>query len=277
MTVLICTHSFGNYGETMRKIIVCFLACIILGAAPGATAAWAESGVIYQSSTISALKEGRYTGDTSFGELKKHGDFGLGTVNGLDGEMIALDGSFFQVKADGNVYPLDDAAKTPFAVVTFLKPDRTLVIGKVRSLKKLLEALDSIIPDPDAMYAIRIDGLFRQVKARSVPPQKEPYPTLSEALRGEKIFELADVTGTLAGFRFPGSMKGMNVEGYHFHCLTSDRGAGGHVLDCSLEDVKISLQTISNFSMTMLKNGAQGESRARFLKKSGSGDRGAKE
>jgi len=33
--------------------------------------------------------------------LKQYGDFGLGTFDGLDGEMIGLEGKFYQVKADG--------------------------------------------------------------------------------------------------------------------------------------------------------------------------------
>lgn len=255
----------------MRRIVLCFLACFLFSTISGPIEARADSGVVYQLSTMVTLKEGGYKGDTSFGELKGHGDFGIGTLNGLDGEMVALDGSFFQVKADGKVYPVEDSARTPFAVVTFLKPDRTLVIHKARSLKKLLGALDSIIPDPGAMYAIRIDGRFKQVKARSVPRQQEPYPTLSEALTHQKVFELADVTGTLVGFRFPDCMEGVNVAGYHFHCITDDRKSGGHVLDCSLEDVKVSLQTISNFSMTVLKNGSGARARSQALKKSGAG------
>lgn len=253
----------------MKRIILYFFACMVFAAQLGATDAWAEGGVVYQLSTMAALKEGRYKGGTSFGELKKHGDFGLGTVEDLDGEMIALDGSFFQVKADGNVYPVNDSARTPFAVVTFLKPDRTLAIRKVRDLKSLLKALDDSIPDPDAIYAIRIDGQFMNVKARSVPRQQEPYPTLSEALRHQKVFELADVMGSLVGFRFPDCMDGVNVAGYHFHCITSDGKAGGHVLDCSLEDVKISLQTISDFTMTIMKNGSEAGKRSHALRKSG--------
>ncbi len=253
----------------MRRIVLCLLVCFLSATAACPIEARAENGIVYQLSTMATLKEGGYKGDNTFGDLKGHGDFGIGTFNGLDGEMIALDGSFFQVKADGKVYPVDDSARTPFAVVTFLKPDRTLVIHKAKSLKKLIGALDSIIPDPGVMYAIRIDGRFKHVKARSVPRQREPYPTLSEALTHQKVFELADVTGTLVGFRFPDCMEGVNVAGYHFHCITADRKAGGHVLDCSLEDVKVELQTISNFSMTVLKNVSG--ARAQGFKKSGAG------
>ncbi len=56
---------------------------------------------LFQTSTVDALLEGKYEGDVSFAELGDRGDFGLGTFDALDGEMICLDGTFFQVKADG--------------------------------------------------------------------------------------------------------------------------------------------------------------------------------
>jgi len=50
---------------------------------------------LFQTSTIDALLEGEYDGDISFAELEERGDFGLGTLEALDGEMIALDGGFY--------------------------------------------------------------------------------------------------------------------------------------------------------------------------------------
>lgn len=37
---------------------------------------------------LSALLQGDYDGEITYGELKKYGDFGLGTFNSLDGEMF---------------------------------------------------------------------------------------------------------------------------------------------------------------------------------------------
>ena len=77
---------------------------------------------LFQTSTIDALLRGKYDGDVDFAELAGRGDFGLGTLDALDGEMIALDGRFYQVKADGRAYQIDPQARTPFAVVTFFEP-----------------------------------------------------------------------------------------------------------------------------------------------------------
>src|SRR4028118_424870 len=83
---------------------------------------------LFQTSTIDALLHGEYDGDVDFEELGGRGDFGLGTLEALDGEMVALDGGFYQVKADGRAYEIEPRARTPFAVVTFFEPSisRTL-------------------------------------------------------------------------------------------------------------------------------------------------------
>src|SRR3712207_8727433 len=67
---------------------------------------------LFQTSTIEALLDGNYEGDVSFAELEERGDFGLGTFDALDGEMIALDGDFYQVGADGRAYAVDRRSRS---------------------------------------------------------------------------------------------------------------------------------------------------------------------
>ena len=59
---------------------------------------------VYQSSTINALLEGVYDGDMTYGQLRRHGDFGIGTFNALDGEMIGFDGRFWQITGDSSSF-----------------------------------------------------------------------------------------------------------------------------------------------------------------------------
>ena len=61
-----------------------------------------ERETIAQISTLTALIEGIYDGPTTYAELKKWGDIGIGTFNQLDGEMIAVDG--MNQKAAQNVF-----------------------------------------------------------------------------------------------------------------------------------------------------------------------------
>jgi acetolactate decarboxylase len=207
--------------------------------------------VLYQTSTINALLEGVYDGDITFQELKEHGNFGLGTVNHLDGEMLALDGIFYQIKSDGIAYPVDATMKTPFAVVTFFEPDQALSIDTPLDDKELAGYLDSLLPTKNIFYAIKLEGTFSYIKARSVPRQFKPYPPLVEVVKEQKIFEFHNARGTILGFRLPEYMKGINVPGYHLHFITENRKAGGHVLECNIEDVHVEIDYTNNLFMIL--------------------------
>ena len=98
----------------VRGLLPVFLGLVLL-AAP------ARAVELYQVSTIEALTAGLYSPEGSFADLARHGDFGLGTFVDLDGEMVALDGAFYQVKSDGTVHVVPPTAKTPFAEVVFFK------------------------------------------------------------------------------------------------------------------------------------------------------------
>ena len=189
---------------------------------------------IFQTSTIEALLEGNYDGDVSFAELEDRGDFGLGTLDALDGEMVALDGVFYQIKADGLAYPIDGRTRTPFAVVTFFEPGLSRRPSAPMDLAGLCARVDRLVGETSTCCAVRVDGRFEYVKTRSVPRQRKPYPPLVEVVEGQPTFEFRDVTGSLVGFRFPDHAQGLNVTGYHLHFITDDRSAGGHVLSCRL-------------------------------------------
>jgi acetolactate decarboxylase len=189
---------------------------------------------LFQTSTIDALLEGKYDGDVSFAELEAHGDFGLGTLHALDGEMIALESRFYQVKADGRAYEVGRRAKTPFAVVTFFEPDLSRSLTTPMDFTNLRAYLDGVVGARTTCCAVQVEGHFDYVRTRSVPQQKKPYPPLAEVVKRQPIFELHNVGGSLVGFRFPDYSQGLNVSGYHFHFITEDRGAGGHVLECRM-------------------------------------------
>jgi acetolactate decarboxylase len=189
-----------------------------------------EPHVLFQASTIAALLEGAYEGDLSFAELAEHGDLGLGTLDGLDGEMIALDGRFYRADVDGTVAEVAAETKTPFAVVTGFTPSLDTEVDGTPGHDHLLAKLDQLIPADTVSCAIRIDGRFELVRARSVPRQSPPYRPLTEVVAEQHVFELTEVTGTMLGFRFPDYAEGIEVSGYHLHFISEDRSRGGHVL-----------------------------------------------
>ncbi len=189
-----------------------------------------EPHVLFQASTIGALLEGSYEGDVSFGELAEHGDLGLGTVNHLDGEMIALDGLFYRAEVDGGIDDLPSSERTPFAVVVPFRPVLEFDLEGSLDHDRLLGEIDRRIPAGSATCAVRIDGRFELVRARSVPRQEPPYRPLTEVVADQRVFELTAVDGTMLGFRFPDYAEGIEVSGWHLHFISADRSRGGHVL-----------------------------------------------
>ena len=207
---------------------------------------------LFQTSTIDALLDGNYEGDLSFAELRAQGDFGLGTFEALDGEMIGLDGDFYQVKADGLAYKVDEQMKTPFAVVTFFEPRETREISAPTDYAALRALLDEVVTsDAETCRAVRAEGYFSYVKTRSVPHQRKPYPPLVEAVKHQPTFEFRGVRGSLVGFRFPDYVGGLNVSGYHFHFITGDRSAGGHLLDCRIARGEIQVDHESDLRLEL--------------------------
>jgi acetolactate decarboxylase len=204
-----------------------------------------EPHVLFQASTIGALLEGAFEGDVTFAELAEHGDLGLGTLNHLDGEMIALDGRFFSADVDGLVTEVPAAERTPFAVVVAFEPEIEFDLEGSVAHEALLGELDRRIPEGSASCAVRLDGRFELVRARSVPRQEPPYRPLTEVVDEQHVFELADLDGTMLGFRFPDYAEGIEVSGWHLHFISEDRSRGGHVLDsrASTAHVQLDLST----------------------------------
>ncbi|MGH2993976.1 MAG: acetolactate decarboxylase [Solirubrobacterales bacterium] len=198
-----------------------------------------EPHVLFQASTFEALLESNYDGEVSFAELGEHGDLGLGTFDAVDGEMIAVDGEFFRATVDGSVHPVEPSRRTPFAIVTFFDPTHSFELPEALDEDGFMNALDARLGDPATAHALRVDGSFTRVRARSVARQHKPYPPMTEVAANQHVFELADVEGTMVGFRFPDYAKGINVPGYHLHLVTADRARGGHVLGCEPRDVDV--------------------------------------
>lgn len=195
--------------------------------------------VLFQASTIAALLDGAYDGDVSFAEVAEHGDLGLGTLNGLDGEMIALDGEFYRADVDGTIHPIPPSEKTPFAVVTPFVPTIEGTVEGSLSQEQLLARIDELVPTGIPACTVRIDGSFELVRARSVPRQHRPYRPLTEIVAAQNVFDLVDVSGTMVGFRFPEYAEGIEVTGFHLHFIDEDRSRGGHVLDSRAAGVTV--------------------------------------
>ncbi len=233
--------------RSVRSLFLAFLLVLVLaGPLPAA-----ESRVLFQTSTLQALMGGVYDGDLTYGQLARHGNFGLGTFNALDGEMIALNGKFYQVRSNGRVYPVKPSMKTPFAEVTFFKANRTYLLKQPLTYRQLTDYITTLLPSPNLIYAIRIEGFFPYVKIRSVPRQGKPYPPLAEVAKKQSVFELSKVKGVIVAFRYPQYLAGVNLAGYHCHFISADRRHGGHLLACRVERATVAVDVIPDLYLRL--------------------------
>lgn len=185
---------------------------------------------LYQYSTLSALIRGLYDGELKIAGLAGKGDFGIGTFDGLDGELIALDGRVYKARVDGKAVAVPAEEATPFAMVTHFAADRTAPLPADLDLAALQKHLDGIVEAVNLPHAIRIDGTFAHIQYRSVPKQTPPYRALTEVVKQQAEFTRTGIAGTLVGYRMPDYAAGFNTPGYHLHFISADRSEGGHVL-----------------------------------------------
>ena len=223
-----------------------------MGLALGAAGCAGPSrNTLYQVSTIDALLAGTYDGDLPLEELRQQGDFGIGTYDNLDGEMVLLGGVFYQVKASGKVVPPDPRGETPFAAVCAFRPDRTVAVPPGSDLATVEQWFDREVPPRNGFCAIRIDGTFKTMRTRSVPAQERPYPPLKDVAATQPVFDFENVAGTLVGFRCPLFVAGVNVPGYHLHFLSQDGTKGGHILGFELVTGTAQVDVLDRFVLQL--------------------------
>jgi acetolactate decarboxylase len=206
-----------------------------------------KRNAVYLSAPVNGLIEGIYKARTTIGEIREHGDFGLGTFNRLDGEMVMLDGRVYRMDARGRANSVGDDELTPFACVTRYRPD-TLDEFALPPGEDLFSLVERILPSPNMLYAVRVDGRFRRVRARSVPPQ-DSYRPLVEVAREQPEFTYNDMGGTMIGFHTPAFLGTVGVAGLHLHFLSADRTCGGHVLTCAPDRITVGIQHVPQLVM----------------------------
>jgi len=200
----------------------------------------------HQVSTVDALYCGHFEEDVALGEVLGEDTLGLGTVNGVDGELVIVDGEAYAVRGDGTVDELDDETRTPFVSVTEFAPDETHELEGVESFDDFEERTTELLPRTDHIYALRIEGEFDYLRTRSVEEQVKPYPTLEEVVGNERTFEFEGAEGTMSAFYIPEQFENVHPPGYHAHFVTADRDGGGHVYDFHADSLTVEVDRLSS-------------------------------
>ncbi|MCT4396015.1 acetolactate decarboxylase [Periweissella beninensis] len=186
---------------------------------------------LYEHGTLAMLMAGKLSGTITLAELLKHGEHGIGTLDGLDGEVIILDNEVYQADETGTVNRITDMDATlPFASVHHAMNETTLTLPKADF--NILN--DTIVKEhnfKNVFVATRFHGVFEAVKVRVAPKQTRPYPGLLEIASNQPIFEKQNVSGTVIGYFAPELFGTVTAGGWHLHFLSDDRQFGGHLLD----------------------------------------------
>lgn len=208
---------------------------------------------IYQYSVFTALANKIYDGAITVADVKKKGNTGLGTYNGLNGEMIVNNGEVYQCLADGTVRKPANLDSVPFAVVSFFEEDQTVEIQSVGNYAGMKTEIEKCLPSKNLAYTFKIHGNFATIKYGSAAKQTKPYTqTLSEALVNRPIFELENVAGTLVGFWYPEYIGDINVPGFHLHFISDDKKYAGHLLELSAAKLQIGIDFNDGFDIELV-------------------------
>ena len=207
---------------------------------------------VYQYSLFTALANSIYDGTMTVADVKTKGDMGLGTYNGLDGEMIVNNGKVYQFPANGKVTMPTDKTLVPFTVVKFFQPDFVVETGTVTDYPELKKLAEKQFSSPNYIYALKVTGTFTRIKCGSAEKQALPYEkTLSEAIANRPVFESENIQGILVGFWFPEYVGGVNIPGFHLHFISADETKAGHVLEFDAANLKLEIDQSSGLEFDL--------------------------
>jgi acetolactate decarboxylase len=207
---------------------------------------------IFQYSSKNGLLENNYVGDLTVSKIKKNGDFGLGTFNMVDGEMVILEGNVYQVKTDGTINNMENNVLSPFVVTKFFNTDTTFALPNNISLDSLKATIKSLVENTNVPLAIKVVAKFKTLKSRSVDRVEDESVTLQEIVANQTEFDFTNIEGTVIGFWYPQYFDGVNFPGFHLHVLLNNLSGGGHLLNCTFESATIYIDFASGVNVEFI-------------------------
>ena len=206
---------------------------------------------LFQTSTMAAILDAVYDGDVSVADLLRHGDFGVGTFDALDGEMIISEGIVRQFRSEGQANEVHETQRTPFACVTRFLPEDTFSLVQPLDKTDFESLINERIGNPNVICAVRFTGDFIDVQTRTVFVQSPPYPKMLDVVARQPTMAFGPTRGTMLGFRSPHYMQGLSVAGFHLHFLDQEARRGGHVLDYRVGRGLVELAVISDIELRL--------------------------
>jgi alpha-acetolactate decarboxylase len=210
------------------------------------------SNIFYQYNIWWAFVNKVFEGDLTVEAARKKGDIGLGSYNLLDGELIQLDGVYYQAKEDGSVVTASDKTKIAYLNTTFFKPEKSFILKNVANYDSLRKRLNEQLPTKNIFYSFKIHGTFKKVKCGGLHKQEKPFNKgLDYLIPNRPIFEREKFTGTLVGFYCPDFIGNINASAYHLHFISDDRKFGGHLMELEGSDLTVEVDFIHDYQFSL--------------------------
>lgn len=155
---------------------------------------------LYQYSVLSALTSGICYEGTTVHNALNHGNHGIGTVRGMKGEIIIVDGEVYHFPPDSHLRKVEISDIIPFVMMTHFQPTSTKHLPCL-TMSSLSNALFPFLPGSQNTYiSVRVDAAFHWIKFRVIPGQSAPCESLANLVKRQKIQQSSDTRGVLFGF-----------------------------------------------------------------------------
>ncbi|RUT72204.1 acetolactate decarboxylase [Flavobacterium cupreum] len=213
-----------------------------------------KEGLIFHYSVMDALRNGVYKGDITVKTLKSKGNFGIGTYNFLDGEMIVLDGIFYRVPSTGKVTKAEMEREVPFTCLAVFSSDQEYEINGIETIEALQEEVQKRLPSSNKPYALRIECAFDSIVVGGAEKVQEKDTTgLAELMKTRPLYKKGHISGTMVGFYTPPSFSAIDLSPFHFHFISADKTFGGHFISgvLSAAKIKISIDEKSGYEIVL--------------------------
>jgi len=208
--------------------------------------------LIFHYSVWFALVNLIYDGTLTAEELKTKGDIAIGSYNGLNGELVMVDGSLYQITEDGAVHEPGNKNLICYANATFFDKEQGFDMEGPVNYDILRSKINEALPSKNQFYAFRIKGDFEYMKCGGVQKQEKPYKTgLDKLLPVRPVFEKENFSGIMVGFFCPEYIGDINVIGFHMHSVSDDASFGGHVMDFNASKLSVEIDYISEYQFLL--------------------------
>ncbi|MBJ8325296.1 acetolactate decarboxylase [Streptococcus pacificus] len=202
--------------------------------------------ILFQHNTLASLMAGIYEGTMSVEELLKHGNFGVGTVDSVDGELIVLDGKVYQATGTNDEFKVKEVPShvlVPYAAVVHHTTTKSWKEDNPIDSENLKKTIEEKLDSHNLFYSVKIKGTFSKMHVRMIPKSKTGE-RFAEVAKNQPEFTQENISGTLIGIWTPELFHGVSVAGFHLHFLADDLHFGGHVMDFVMQDGNIEIGRI---------------------------------